>query len=1161
MNPWRLIRQSLLFHSRTNLAVMLGVMAATTVLTGALLVGDSMQGSLRHLTLDGLRQVDHVLLSDRFFRQDLSHEIAAAPGFDDFFERAVPIVLMRATVENPESGRRASKVSAFGCDENFWSLDGTESAEDHTPSEQGIVINRALAEQLAVKVGDEILLKIATVTRIPPDTPLGQKHAPYDSRRLMIEEILENDGLARFSLRPSQHLPRNAFVRLETIQSMLEQPGKVNTLLTSGKSLTQAAPEQATTLLRESIAPTLDDYGLNIGRVTGTRDGKTAFDYFQLTSDQMVLPPAVGDAAFESWKSQGAQRILTYLANYITAGDGSGDDQAKIPYSMVTALDSNQTLGPLLDEAGKPLLLQDDEIVVNSWVAEDMLAQGVTLQPGDPITLEFFEPESTHGRAIETKLPFRLNSIAPLAKPGEPLLRTNDPDLTPVVPGVTDEESLADWDPPIPDYDSKRVRARAPNMQDEDYWDEYRTTPKAFVSFATGQRLWASRFGSLTSIRVAAKNTTQAELRAALLKSLAPESQGFVFQPIKRQSLAASSGTTPFGGLFLGFSFFIISAALMLIVLLFRLGIEQRTREIGVLLASGISRRRTTLFYLAEGAVVATVGSALGVVGGAGYAWLMLAGLRTWWLDAVVTPFLQLYISPTSLVIGGFSSALVSLLAIAVAIRFTRQLSIRQLLSGTTETSTISSQKRRTRRAMILAIVCLLLAVVMAAAAPQFAGEAQAGLFFGAGAMTLSGILLAIWYRLRHTRRHESQTTSRLSLLGLSLGTMSRNPARSVLTIGLVASASFLIVAIGAFRLAPSSQGSGGFDLLGESDRPLVYDLGSADGRDELGLPVGNSPELDRATVFGLRVQPGDDASCLNLYQPKSPRVVGVTKQLVEHYTRANVQNFQWAEHAGETPEQRANPWLLLGETFDNGAVPVVLDKNTAMYSMHLFTMKGVGTEFEITDDSGRQTKYRIVGLLANSIFQGTMLVGEGHFEKLFPNVSGYRMFLIQSAENLQSPLIDLLEDRLSDYGFDVDVSAERLSGMLAVQNTYLSTFQSLGALGLLLGTFGLATTQLRSVVERRGELALLRSTGFRRSRLGAMVMLEHTTLLIGGMLTGVVAAFVAVLPHWLVGGASLPEQSVTWLLAAVVITGLVSGFAAVNATLRAPLVGALRGE
>ena len=241
---------------------------------------------------------------------------------------------------------------------------------------------------------------------------------------------------------------------------------------------------------------------------------------------------------------------------------------------------------------------------------------------------------------------------------------------------------------------------------DEQYWDRYGPTPKAFVSLATGRRLWGSRFGQTTSIRVAdevrdaagdgrtggrlrvprrsQRRTLSIPTPCSCTQRLDPAAMGFVFQPVKRQGLAAAAGTTPFGVLFLCFSFFIIAAAVMLVALLFRLGIERRAAQIGTLLAVGLSRRQVGRLLLGEGLVVAAAGSLLGVPAGIGYAALMLLGLRTWWLAAVVTPFLRLHVTAASLAIGCSSGLVVAAAAIWLSVRRIGRLPPRRLLAGQT---------------------------------------------------------------------------------------------------------------------------------------------------------------------------------------------------------------------------------------------------------------------------------------------------------------------------------------------------------------------------------------------------------------------------------------------------------------------------------------------
>jgi ABC-type antimicrobial peptide transport system permease subunit len=153
------------------------------------------------------------------------------------------------------------------------------------------------------------------------------------------------------------------------------------------------------------------------------------------------------------------------------------------------------------------------------------------------------------------------------------------------------------------------------------------------------------------------------------------------------------------------------------------------------------------------------------------------------------------------------------------------------------------------------------------------------------------------------------------------------------------------------------------------------------------------------------------------------------------------------------------------------------------------------------------------------------------------------------------------LESALAEEGFDAVDAREQLAQFLAVQNTYLSTFQSLGALGLLLGTIGLAVVQLRSVLERRGELALMRAGGFDRGRLTWMVVWENAVLLLGGLGVGSIAAAVALVPQWAPHGASVPWRILGLLLGLIAVVGMAAGWLATRSALRAPIVPALRGD
>jgi ABC-type antimicrobial peptide transport system permease subunit len=153
------------------------------------------------------------------------------------------------------------------------------------------------------------------------------------------------------------------------------------------------------------------------------------------------------------------------------------------------------------------------------------------------------------------------------------------------------------------------------------------------------------------------------------------------------------------------------------------------------------------------------------------------------------------------------------------------------------------------------------------------------------------------------------------------------------------------------------------------------------------------------------------------------------------------------------------------------------------------------------------------------------------------------------------------LEASLAEQGFEATTTASRLASYLAVENTYLSTFQALGGFGLLLGALGMAVVLLRGVWERRGELALLRALGFRHRALAWLVLSENGFLLMLGVGAGTLAAILAVAPHWLAGAGEIPWLRVLTLVILVLATGLAAATAAVASSLRASLIPALRRE
>lgn len=389
----------------------------------------------------------------------------------------------------------------------------------------------------------------------------------------------------------------------------------------------------------------------------------------------------------------------------------------------------------------------------------------------------------------------------------------------------------------------------------------------------------------------------------------------------------------------------------------------------------------------------------------------------------------------------------------------------------------------------------------------------------------------------------------------LGMRNAARYRTRSVLTVGLLASATFVVVAVAAGQRNPAREtpefasGNGGFTLVAQSATPIVYDLNTEEGREKLNfgnLDPAAGQLLATMKVYPFRMKPGDEASCLNIYRTTLPTVLGVPQRMIERG------GFRFVDHS---PDDK--PWQLLNQSLDQGRVPVLGDMNTLMYSMH----KGIGDTVAVPSEDNPQHTLQIAAMFDGAVFQGVLLMSEEHFLRIFPEQIGYRYFLIEVPPENAAALSELLETQLDSYGFDAERVVDRLADFLAVQNTYLSTFQTLGGLGLLLGTLGLATVMLRNVLERRGELALLRAVGFRNTHLSWLVMWENLFLLAWGLVAGTVSALLAMTPHLLSTGADVPWASGVMLLFAILLVGMLAAFFAVSEALRVPVLATLRSE
>jgi putative ABC transport system permease protein len=1111
MNLFGLAKKSTFFFWRTNIGVLLTVMVGTAVLVGALVVGDSVRYSLGKITTNRLGRTKFALVSQgRFFRAALADDLQAKLNTE-----TAPVLQLRGVITNEEEDKRANQIDILGVDGRFFSIGGVNNFFTDS-GEEGIILNEPLATQLFANVGDEVVLRIEKPGLMPRDIPLSPDSDLSIAFRLPVKTVASEEDFGRFNLQANQIAPLNVFVPIEWLQEKIGRDSMANMLLVASNPDNDITIQKANQAVAECWQPA--DAELEVRRLDER-------NITEIRSNRVFIDPVLTDSAVNI--SHKAIGVLTYFVNELKAGDKT------TPYSMVTAMSMSTDANSII-----PPDMQNDEILINQWLANDLEAK-----VGDSIELTYYVLSSMR-RLQEKTSTFRIRQILPMEYPFV------DPELMPDFPGLSDAENCRDWETGIP-IDLDKIRDK-----DEAYWDNYRGSPKAFITLSAGRKIWANRYGNLTAVRYSINNGDSENIAQKVLSRVDPASLGLFFQPVLALGRKAGEGSTDFGQLFLGLSMFLIISAMILMGLLFVFGVESRGQQTGTLLAIGFSPGKVRLLLILEGGILALTGAIIGTVAALYYTQIMIYGLSTIWQNAIGGSTIQFHFEPVTLYTGAAAALIICLFTIWLTLRKQVSRPARELLAGGSEWQLPMNDKLTIKRrfGLITAITATIGAIVLIVIAGTGGSSMASGAFFGAGALLLIaglGFTQAILVKLSNGSNHRRKVMSSINDLGLRNST--RRRSRSLAVVGLLACGIFLIIAVGANKHDPLANaqkrdsGTGGFALYGESAIGVLYDLNSESGQKSMSL---DEPDLDGVEFVQLRVQEGDDASCLNLNRAQKPRLLGV-----QPYQLQMRGAFGFTSEIENADNKKG--WDLLDLEPGDNIVPAIGDYATVYWALE----KSVGDDIDYTDEKGRHFKLRIVGMIKNSILQGNLLISENAFIRRFPSVDGYRVLLVDSPQGTTNKVSDRLSFLLSDYGLTLTPTVRRLAAFGAVESTYLSIFQLLGGLGLVLGSVGLGLVVLRNVLERRGELAMLRAVGFSRDALKKMVFHEHTGLMIAGLTFGIIAALVAVSPALKSPGADVPYLSLTLTIFAIATSGLLWIWLATIFALSGKMLDALRNE
>lgn len=973
---------------------------------------------------------------------------------------STPILQLRGQVDRTD-GRSTGQVNLFGIAPTFWSF-----AISNTPppklDHRTWAINRELARTLDLTVGEALTIRLGKPGLTSRDAPLSGEPEELITLRGTIGEIRADDAMGRFNLEASQLAAPAIFLPIERLAEAIERPDRANLLLFKS-DLTSA---EATAKIRQSAR--LPDYGLSLLDVPLSNST-------EIRTNRIFLPDPIEKKLRNLLP--GSSPVVTYLANTIAA---NGEET---PYSMVTGVDA-ATVDFLPDG------LATNEIALNSWEAEDLSAK-----PGDTVTLKYFTLASGNQLAEKSSI-FTVKTIVPLAGAAADQLWMPD------FPGMAEADKTSDWTPGLP-LDLTRIRKK-----DETYWDDHRGTPKAFIPYATATRMWSNRWGGATSLRLKSGTIPVPDLEKQILSALTPADAGLLVRNLAAESRLAASSPVDIAGLFLSMSFFLILSAVALTAMLFRFNIEQRNHESGLLAALGIPAKKILHWRLIEGFVVVTLGSLVGTLLAFAYTRGLLRFLESIWNRGGDSLF-RFHAAPTSIIVGLLGFIVLMMLTIRwVTRKQAKRAANLRLESGTEEII----QHRKSRALWILTASATIILTI------AFYGSllsAQIAFFLFGFSLLTSGLALftlrstgiAIFTLKLAVDASPEQHTPILTPDRLARLNIARRPTRSLVVVGSLASGLFLVVSVTAFqkhgggdwrnRQSPT----GGFALWVETTTPIHRTSSKSTAGDPLQLG-------DQRSQFGeilpFRIGTGDDASCFNLNSVTRPRLLATDTAALEKRRAFTIKS---------TAPGIARSWQSLREGESN-IIRAFVDETTLLWVLK----KQVGDRIDYTDEQGNTFPVEIAGTLAASVFQGSFVVDEQRFLGHFPSSSGHQLFLADASDDLTT-FRKILQRSLTDLGATITTTADRIAAFNSVENTYISIFNILGGLGVILGSAGLGIVTARNLAERKNEFAQLHQLGIPRPIIRSIIVREIRSLILWAIGIGLTAAIISIFPALLTTG------------------------------------------
>lgn len=877
-------------------------------------------------------------------------------------------------------------------------------------------VNPHLFKELQQTIGNDIVLRLPA-TGLVPSGSLFVTDNYTTGLRLTLAGMIEVEDGGNLNLKNEQSIPFNIFVNYQELAQTLETENKINLIL-SPKNISK------------DDLNTIWNYDFSGLKITVSENGT------EITSDRIFIQHEVVETICK--ENSKSDRLFSYLVNSINFENES------IPYSFVTAVENG---------------MQKDEVILSDYAAHRLKAA-----VGDTVQLTYFTSQDLKVMTTDT-LYCKVSQIVPLS------VFCQDSTLSADFPGLSNVESCTDWNSDLP-IDMSLI-----TKEDEEYWDLYRNTPKAIISYQAIADDWSNSYGNATAIRSESQNID--------LKSLHYEMFGIQLIYPRESGLYAAKNGVDFSSLFLALGFFIIISAMLLMLVPLSEMIEQRKPEISLLRSLGYPQKRILKIFWQESLPVVLISSVVGVIVGLIYTIIIMWLLGNVWKGATHTDGFSVYPNVVTMIIGLISGIIISLLFLRITLK--------RLLKN--KQHSIGKKNSSSQRKLIFAVIATILIISLVFI--NLTTLKSSLLFIIVGILALTAF--ALWIDYLICRNGSIFSKKSFNSQKMIWATLFASKKQSLLSFFTLAIGVFIVFSVGLNRrgFSDSSQlqtGTGGYSLWCESSVPIYHSMSTADGRRKLALQdLPENTEVLQILRYGA-----DDASCLNLNKVTNPTVLGVDMEILKN------SDFQIEQslYSGDREET-----FEIMKSKNDSFYPVLVDETVLTWGL----MLKLGDTLIYEGSNGNKISLQITGILKNSIFQGNILMDKQLFSEIWSDITGSEVALLKVPQDKLEETKTLLSQALNAYGVIATPTSQRLKEFYSVTDTYLTIFLTLGGIGLLLGIMSFIIVIRKNLASRKNEIMMYQMLGFTKERIIKILYSENLIIPLYAIASGILSSLIGV--------------------------------------------------